>query len=80
MEIRDKKGSENFVADHLSRLEQAKQTDDVDIKDYFPDKRTLAVDSGPWYANIVNYFSCNVLLPKFTHYQKKFFLGLKYYH
>lgn len=81
LEIRDKKGCENVVVDHLSRLEQVEQKDESDVKDSFPDECIFAVDSGLWYADIVNYLVCNVLLPKFTHHQrKKFFLELKYYH
>lgn len=39
LEIRDKKGSENVVADHLLRLERAEHRDEGNIKDSFPDER-----------------------------------------
>ena len=55
IEIRDKKGVENSIADHLSRL-QYKETHESPINDYLRDDTLLKVtDSDPWYANIVNY-------------------------
>ncbi|XP_073137281.1 uncharacterized protein [Henckelia pumila] len=53
LEIRDKKGVENVVADHLSRLECI--TDDAqnevkDIDDWFPDEKLFAIESSPWTA------------------------------
>ncbi|XP_040960165.1 uncharacterized protein K02A2.6-like [Gossypium hirsutum] len=53
-EIRDKKGCENLVADHLSRLPIP--VDDTPLKDNFPDENLfLANTVHPWYADIVNY-------------------------
>jgi len=51
-EIRDRKGSENLVADHLSRIIVESEST---ISKYFPDKQLLMVKSEPWYADIVNY-------------------------
>ena len=42
VEIKDKKGIENLVADHLSRLEGAR--DDVPVNDEFPDEKLLAIE------------------------------------
>ena len=53
LEIKDKKGSENSVADHLSRLHT---TSSGDICDTFPDEQLLAVATKlPWFAHIINY-------------------------
>ena len=41
LEIKDKKGIENLVADHLSRLEGP--INDVHINDNFPDEQLLAM-------------------------------------
>ena len=41
LEIKDKKGIENLVADHLSRLEG--HINEVQINDNFPDERLLAM-------------------------------------
>ena len=53
LEIKDKKGSENSVADHLSRLHILGMRD---ISDSFPNENLLAVSShAPWFAHIVNF-------------------------
>ncbi|XP_060177823.1 uncharacterized protein LOC132607758 [Lycium barbarum] len=57
-EVKDRKGTENQVADHLSRLEEAERpSDELDIDDAFPDERVLAVSNevAPWYADFANY-------------------------
>jgi hypothetical protein len=55
LEIRDKKGVENSVADHLSRLQFEKSTE-LPINDYMRDDTLLKVSTiDPWYANIINY-------------------------
>nr|XP_011459895.1 PREDICTED: uncharacterized protein LOC105350153 [Fragaria vesca subsp. vesca] len=61
LEIKDKKGSDNVVADHLSRL--VRDSDPVAIQECFPDEQLFKVSkvsevsevSEPWYADIVNY-------------------------
>lgn len=54
MTIKDKKGSENVVADHLSRL--IHDEDALPLHDNFPDEQLFSLEvSTPWYANIVNY-------------------------
>ena len=37
LEVRDKKGSENSIIDHLSRLEQEEVRPDLVIQEAFPD-------------------------------------------
>ena len=61
MDIRDKRGSENMVADHLSRLEFDKGIEDpTKIEESFPDEQLLVVEASlPWYADIVNFLACN---------------------
>ncbi len=55
IEIKDKKGVENYVADHLSRL-QITNMQEQPINDFLRDDMLMTVrDSNPWYANIVNY-------------------------
>jgi hypothetical protein len=54
LEIRDKEGAENYVADYLSRM-QVKGSD-LPIDDYLRDDTLLKVTTAsPWYANLVNY-------------------------
>jgi len=54
LEIKDKPGTENLVADHLNRLENGESRNP--FSDSFPDKALKAVtDRLPWYVDIVNY-------------------------
>ncbi|GJX88825.1 reverse transcriptase domain-containing protein [Tanacetum coccineum] len=62
IKTKDKKGAENLVADHLSRLENPHM--DVltkrEIADKFPDDHLMVLKSKfnndePWYADFVNY-------------------------
>ncbi|KAI3515756.1 hypothetical protein L1887_14660 [Cichorium endivia] len=46
VEIKDKKGAENVVADHLSRLPA--EGLEAGIKDSFPDEQLLEVTGAPW--------------------------------
>ena len=43
LEIKDKKGAENLVADHLSQLKGA--SDEVHVNDDFPDEQLLAIET-----------------------------------
>lgn len=64
LEIRDRKGAENQVADHLSRLEGAEKKVEVeDITETFPDEQLLAVtlEEVPWYADIANYLASGIV-------------------
>ena len=55
MTIKDKKGVENVVADHLSRLVSKITSEDLPIGDTFPDEQIFLFVHCPWYADIVNY-------------------------
>ena len=82
LEIKDKKGVENVVADHLSRLPQIEDRDQIPIDDSFPDEQLLALlqVNTPWYADFVNYLACGILPPELTYQQKKkFFSDVKHY-
>ena len=65
-EVRDKKGSENLIADHLSRLDQeelSKSDNGVPINESFHGEHlfTLASKESPWFADIANYLVSGVL-------------------
>ena len=81
-EIKDNKGTENQVADHLSRLEGSK--DEVHVNDNFPDEQLLSIEdtkSIPWFADYVNYLMAKVILTEFSYQQKKrFFAHVKHYY
>lgn len=70
LEIKDKKGLENLVVDHLSRLDPFVRqfADDGVIQKTFLDERLFIVATligTPWYADIVNYLACKVFPPEF---------------
>ncbi|CAM8965703.1 unnamed protein product [Rhodiola kirilowii] len=65
VEIRDKKGIENTVADHLSRI--VRREEEGHITESFPDEHLYAVSTKvPWYASIVNYLVGGTFPPSFT--------------
>ena len=81
LEIRDKKGSDNVIADHLSRLEKPTiQEERREIAENFPDEQLFQLSlQSPWYADIVNYLACGIMPPEFSYqiwYQTHYELGL----
>ncbi|GJS24298.1 reverse transcriptase domain-containing protein [Tanacetum coccineum] len=82
--IRDKKGSENLAADHLSRLENPHKDvlENKDINEHFP-LETLGVissESTPWFADYANYHAGNFIIKGMSTQQKrKFFKDIKHY-
>ncbi|XP_049387509.1 uncharacterized protein LOC125851820 [Solanum stenotomum] len=58
LEIKDRKGTGNQIADHLSRLEDSTHVKNGgQIREEFPDEQLLTLDIArvPWYADIVNF-------------------------
>ncbi|XP_058217027.1 uncharacterized protein LOC131327924 [Rhododendron vialii] len=72
--IKDKKGVENVVADHLSRLQFEDPTPSLPIVDTFPDEQLFAVSSAPWFADIVNYLATGLLPPHWSPQERRRFL------
>ncbi|CAN6677811.1 unnamed protein product [Malus baccata var. baccata] len=69
LEIRDKKGSENVVADHLSRL--VHEEDVVPIPETFLDEQLMSIEvSMPWYPDLVNYLASKVIPSEFNKNQR----------
>ncbi|XP_076886709.1 uncharacterized protein LOC143536657 [Bidens hawaiensis] len=86
IEIKDKKGEENVVADHLSRLEDPKREEirEDAIGDEFPLESNDFVDTEkqcmPWFTDFANYLANGVVLKGMTKQQKKkFFLNVHSY-
>jgi hypothetical protein len=81
LEIKDKKGVENVVADHLSRLKNSSVTDkEKDIVEEFPDEHLLAITERPWFADMANFKVGKIIPEDYTWQQKKKFLNdAKYY-
>ncbi|XP_070017107.1 uncharacterized protein [Nicotiana sylvestris] len=77
LEIQDRKGTENQVVDHLSRLEnRGHVTEGESIKEIFHDEHLLAItsDETPWYADYVNFIASGVIPQEFTADHKRRFL------
>ncbi|CAL2259865.1 unnamed protein product [Prunus armeniaca] len=69
VEIRDKRGCENVVADHLSRL--VHEEDLLPIPEAFPYEQLLTIEvSEPWYAGIVNYIVSKQVPSTITRHQR----------
>ncbi|KAJ9544480.1 hypothetical protein OSB04_024187 [Centaurea solstitialis] len=82
LEIKDKPGSENSVADHLSRLELGSSPSFPPINDSLPDDQLLSVSSSdsPWYADFVNFLACGIVPHDLSSHQRKNFLhDVRYY-
>ncbi|WMV49906.1 hypothetical protein MTR67_043291 [Solanum verrucosum] len=77
--VKDRKGTENQVADHLSRLEEEamlKLGDRAEINDTFPDEQVLAAshDLISWFADFANYLASDIVPPDFSFHQGKKFM------
>ncbi|GJU71891.1 reverse transcriptase domain-containing protein [Tanacetum coccineum] len=63
--IRDKKGTENLAADHLSRLENPHKDvlENKDINENFPLETLgkISSESTPWFADIANFHAGNFM-------------------
>ena len=73
LEIKDKKGCDNVIADHLSRVEKPTvQDEEREIAENFPDEQLFQLSlQSPWYADIVNFLACGIMPPKFSYHQRK---------
>ncbi|GKA07939.1 reverse transcriptase domain-containing protein [Tanacetum coccineum] len=82
--IRDKKGTENLAADHLSRLENPHKDvlENKDINENFPLETLGVISSGntTWFADIANFHAGNFIVKGMSSQQKKkFFKDVKHY-
>nr|GEX99588.1 reverse transcriptase domain-containing protein [Tanacetum cinerariifolium] len=82
--IRDKKGTENLAANHLSRLENPHKDvfENKDINENFPLETLGKISSGstPWFADFVNFYAGNFIVKGTSSQQKKkFFKDVKHY-
>ncbi|RDX87586.1 Tf2-6, partial [Mucuna pruriens] len=79
IEIRDKRGAENLVVDHLSRIER--ESNPMPIQDEFLDEQLLQVSKiTPWFANICYYIVASKFPPKASRlYKEKLESDAKYY-
>eukprot|EP00261_Vitis_vinifera_P031347 XP_019072590.1 PREDICTED: uncharacterized protein LOC109121780 [Vitis vinifera] len=75
LQIRDKKGVENVVADHLSRLNIAHDTHGLPINDDFPEESLMLVEEVPWFAHIANYLVTGEIPSEWSFRDKKNFFA-----
>ena len=62
LSIKDKKGVENVVADHLSRLMvNLEIADPTPIRDMFLDEHLFSVSSLPWYTDLTNFLATGAI-------------------
>ena len=73
LEIKDKKGCDNVIVDHLSRVERNKaKEEETGLTENFPDEKLFQLSVQlPWYADIVNYLACGVVPLEFSYQQKR---------
>ncbi|GJR81180.1 reverse transcriptase domain-containing protein [Tanacetum coccineum] len=82
IEIKDKKGAENFAADHLSQIENDEMSADSQVDDNFPVETLMEITTNdtPWFVDFENYLVGNIIPKGMTYQQKnKFFADLKNY-
>nr|GEU74108.1 reverse transcriptase domain-containing protein [Tanacetum cinerariifolium] len=82
--IRDKKGTENLAADHLSRLDNPHKDvlENKDINKNFPLETLgkISSESTPWFFDFANYHAENFIVKGMSSQQKKkFFNDVKHY-
>nr|GEX32190.1 reverse transcriptase domain-containing protein [Tanacetum cinerariifolium] len=82
--IRDKKGTKNLAAYHLSRLENSHNDvfENKDINENFPLGTLGKISSGstPWFADFTNFHARNFIVKGMSSQQKKkFFKDVKHY-
>nr|GEU33439.1 reverse transcriptase domain-containing protein [Tanacetum cinerariifolium] len=82
IEIKDRKGTKNVVADHLSRIENEEISNDGEVDDNFPGETLMEINTRdePWFTDFANYLVVDII-PKGMTYQQmnKFFCDLKHY-
>ena len=75
LHIKDKKGVENVVADHLSRLAIAHNSYGLPINDDFPEESLMLVEVAPWYMHIANYLVIGEVPSEWKTQDKKHFFA-----
>jgi len=74
-EINEKKGTDNVVVDHLSKLTIDSTSDIPPIDDYFLDESLLSLSPMPWFANFINFLALGDLSAHWSIQEKRKFLN-----
>ena len=75
LQIKDKKGVENVVADHLSRLTISHDTHIPPIIDEFPEESLMQLEKAPWYAHIANFLAIEEIPAEWKEQDRKYFFA-----
>ncbi|WJZ82853.1 hypothetical protein VitviT2T_002577 [Vitis vinifera] len=75
LQIRDKKGVENVVADHLSRLVIAHDSHGLPINDDFPEESLMSIEVTPWYSHIANFLVTGEVPSEWSAQDKRHFFA-----
>ena len=69
LEIKDKKGCDNVIADRLSRVEKSiEKEEEMEVIENFSNKQLFQLSFQlPWYADIVNFLAYGVMPPEFSY-------------
>ena len=69
LEIKDRKGCDNVIVDHFSRIEKTiVKGEGIELAEKFPDEQLFQLSfQSPWYADIVNFLACGVMPPEFSY-------------
>ena len=70
--MKDKKGSENSIADHLSRILTECIDDSVGFSNHFLDEQLFSVSHTPlpWFTDIVNHLATRKIPPHWSKQEK----------
>ena len=68
LEIKDKKGSDHVIVNHLSKLGKTTEEEKGSkIAEKFPEEQLFMLSvQTPWYADIVNYLACGIMPYEFS--------------
>nr|GEY00833.1 hypothetical protein [Tanacetum cinerariifolium] len=82
IEIKDRKGTKNVKANHLSRIKNDESSDESEVDDNFSRETLMVINTKnePWFADFANYLVADIIPKGMTYQQKnKFFSDLKHY-
>ena len=73
LQIKDKNGVKNVMANHLSKLTVAHNIHNPPINDEFLEESLLLVENAPWYAHIANFLAIGEISSELKAQDKKYF-------
>ncbi|XP_072076591.1 uncharacterized protein [Arachis hypogaea] len=81
IEIKDRSGAENKVADHLSRIpNEENEAHSLEVNESFSDEQLMMIQEAPWFADIANFKAIGELPSNINkHLKRKLINDAKYY-